>query len=347
MKFNNVKKLFITLGAGIAAAGILTACGNTDGSEEKKDETNVSQEADEKEEKIEPVQSDDEAASTESVENAGETTESAEAAADVYGDGADPVTDKSAENGLGFLREQLKATEGTICGFAYIGSLKEGDSVKDLIDNSDTAKRFTFIKDMDLRNVISDGGNDVFVFVPTDDKASVVVNTFAESDNGKTIYTSDKGNPIIVCTKDELNDSMEIVIADSLGNIGRFTPDITTGSVTDIVYRDFTAYNFSTDSYASKGLDKKYLLDTVLFREPNLNDLLASGAKLSDDSFNRIYIDDLEFYTLDFGRNTDGKFIKERFYAVSKDGTLVYRFDPETNDWMDLLAFDFNSEQYR
>ena len=36
MKFNNVKKLFITLGAGIAAAGILTACGNTDGSEEKK-----------------------------------------------------------------------------------------------------------------------------------------------------------------------------------------------------------------------------------------------------------------------------------------------------------------------
>ena len=349
-----LKKIFLTLGIGIVTSSVLAACGENINNKENTDtETNVS-ESDEKttEESLKPVTVASENAATEASEgltpeSSGATTESGEAAADVYGDGVDPVTAKSSENGLGFLREQLGSTMGRMCGFAYLGSVKEGVSLKDVIKNSDTANKFTFIKDMDLSKIISDGGSDIFVFVPTDENSKVQINSFAESDIGRVLYTSDKGTPFFICTKDELNDSMEIIITDSVGNVGHFTPDRTTGSIADVVYRDVTAYNFATDAIASADVDQKYMLDTVLMREPSLNDLMAKGTSLSSDSYKRIYIDDLEFYTLDFGHDEGDKHITERLYAVSKDGTLVYRYDPDKKDWMDLLAFDFNAEQYK
>ena len=349
-----LKKIFLTLGIGIVTSSVLAACGENINNKENTDtETNVS-ESDEKttEESLKPVTVASENAATEASEgltpeSSGATTESGEAAADVYGDGVDPVTAKSSENGLGFLREQLGSTMGRMCGFAYLGSVKEGVSLKDVIKNSDTAKKFTFINDMDLSKIISDGGSDIFVFVPTDDNSTVQINSFAESDIGRVLYTSEKGTPFFICTKDELNDSMEIIITDSVGNVGHFTPDRTTGSIADVVYKDVTAYNFATDAVASADVDQKYMLETVIMREPSLNDLMANGTSLSKDSYKRIYIDDLEFYTLDFGHDEGDKHITERLYAVSKDGTLVYRYDPDKKDWMDLLAFDFNSEQYR
>ena len=339
MKF---KRVFVTLGACIAAAGILAACGDGGGNKEKDPgETQLSEEAGKTgEDELKPAD-----AATVTAET--ETTESGEAVSDVYGDGVDPVTAKSSENGLGFLREQLAGTTGRLCGFAYLGTLKEGVSLQDMIKGSDTARNFKFIADMDANKIISDGGDDVFVFVPTDADAHVQVNTFAESDNGKVLYSSDKGTPVLIRTKDELNDSMEIVITDSAGNVGHFTPDITTGSIADVVYKDVTGYNFTTDTVVSSDVNRKYMLDTVIAREPDITDLIADGTGVGRDSYKRIYIDDLEFYTLDFGREEGGRYVTERLYAVSKDGTLVYRYNPDIKDWADLEAFNFNSEQYR
>lgn len=350
-----LKKILLTIGAGLAAVSFLAACGDGTADKEKTEaQTSVSESSDKTtEESLQPVTGTSEnAASEASTEKStetseGETTENGDAVADVYGDGVDPVTAKSSENGLGFLREQLGSAVGRMCGFAYLGSVKEGVSLKDVIKNSDTAKRFTFINDMDLSKIITDGGNDIFVFVPTDENATVQINTFAESDIGRVLYKSEKGTPFFICTKDELNDSMEIIITDSVGNVGHFTPDRTTGSIADVIYKDVTAYNFATDAVASADVDQQYMLDTVLMREPSLNDLMAKGTSLSSDSYKRIYIDDLEFYTLDFGHDEGDKHITERLYAVSKDGTLVYRYDPDKKDWMDLLAFNFNAEQYK
>lgn len=344
MKIKKLKKALVVLGAGIMAAGVLAACSDNKGEDatadsglEEIDSTSVAGGD------ASPVAANTDVPETEkSIEG---QTESA--AADVYGDGADQATAKQAENGLAALRDHLKGSAGAVCGFAYLGTVPEGASVKDVIDASETAKNFSFIKDMDASKTISDGGNDLFVFVPSDGNSRVTVNTFAESDSGKTIYSSEKGAPIFVRTLDELNDSMEIVITDSAGNTATFTPDITTGSIVDAVYKDLIAYNFSADVRESKGLNKQYLLDTVLFRVPELSDMMANGTSLSADSYNRIYIDDLEFYTLDFGHNEGGRFVKDFYFAVSKDGTLVYRYDTEAGDWGDTLAFDFNSEQYR
>ena len=349
------KKIFLTIGAGIASVCILAACGDGGNNKENMSQDTMTSESSEKtnDNTLQPVTPTSENVASEAeTEKAtdtseGETTQNGDSVADVYGDGVDPITAKSSENGLEFLRDNLKSAVGRMCGFAYLGSVKEGVSLKDVIRNSDTADKFRFIKDMDLSKIISDGGNDIFVFVPTDEKSKVQINTFAESDNGKVLYTSEKGTPFFICTKDELNDSMEIVITDSVGNVGHFTPDRTTGSIADLVYKDVTAYNFTTDAVVSADVDQKYMLDTVLMREPSLNDLMAKGTSLSSDSYKRIYIDDLEFYTLDFGHDEGDKHITERLYAVSKDGTLVYRYDPDKKDWMDLLAFDFNAEQYK
>ena len=342
MKFKN---LMITIGAGLAAASILAACGESGVSKENNgDETAASASADDNGEKITPVT----AASVDAtVENGGDAADNGAAVADVYGDGVDPVTAKSSENGLDFLREQLGSSVGTLCGFAYLGKTGDSMSVKDVINNSDTAGHYKFIGDMDLNKMISDGGDDIFVFVPTDADSHVQVNTFAESDNGKVLYSSDKGTPILVRTIDELNDSMEIVITDSAGNTGHFTPDITTGSIADAIYKDVTGYNFATDAVLSADVNRKFMLDTLLAREPDINDLMAKGMSLAKDSYKRIYIDDLEFYTIGFEREEGGSRITDRIYAVSKDGTLVYRYNPDIDYWADLEVYNFNAEQYR
>ena len=347
MKLKKSKRFIAVIGAGFAAAGLMTAC--ADGGNDKKEPVqseSVSADQSTSETTAAGVQ----AAETETTPAAAseQSAETESAVADVYGDGVDPVTAKSGENGLGSLRDQLKTTVGTMCGFAYLGSVGEGASVKDVINSSATAGNFVFIKDMDTERIISDGGNDIFVFVPADENAKITVNTFAESDNGRSIYTSEQGTPFLIRTKDELNDSMEIIITDSLGNVGHFAPDITTGSIADTIYKDVTGYNFSADVDMSSGLDKQYMLDSLLSRDPALSDRLARGeVKLSEDSFRRIYIDDLEFYTLDFGHEANGKFVKDYNYAVSKDATLMYFYDPVAKDWMDLLTYDWNAAQYR
>lgn len=347
MRFKKTKRFIALIGAGLAAASLMTACSNGG------DDKNGAGQADSQvsSELTGATMQGTDAAPAEASDQTAETAEGGEtesAVADVYGDGVDPVTAKSAENGLGFLRDQLKTTVGTLCGFAYLGSVKDGASVKDVVSNSDTAKNFAFIKDMDTEKVVNDGGDDIFVFVPTDENAKVTVNTFAESDNGKTIYSSDKGTPVLVRTKDELNDSMEIVITDSAGNVGHFAPDISTGSIADIIFKDVTAYNFSADVDRSANVNKQFMLDSLLARDPGLSDKVARGElTLSDDSFNRIYIDDLEFYTMDFGHKDGSDYVKDYYYAVSKDGTLMYIYDPVQKDWMDLLTYDWNAAQYR
>lgn len=344
MKYKTIKRALAVVGAGLILSGSLAACAN-DNEDEVTTETQQEQQKDNSDAVKETEPAEAQTTAVETQEATEETTE--EAVDDVYGDGVDPVIAKSDENGLSAFRDMLKSTRGAVCGFAYLGSVTDEATVKDVIEASSTAKRCPFIKDLDTEKIISDGGNDIFVFVPVDDESRVTVNTFAESDNGKSIYSSDKGNPFLVRTKDELNDSMEIIITDSAGNAATFTPDISTGSIVDVVYKDLLAYNFSTDVTESAGINKQYLLDIVKYREPDLNALMNEGTTLSSDSYNRIYIDDLEFYTLDFGHNEGDDYIKDRYYAVSKDGTLVYRYNPEVNDWVDLLAFDFNSAQYR
>ena len=348
MKLKKTRRFIALIGAGLAAASILAAC--SDGGD-NKDSSEATENASDQTSAAAGSQS---AETTTASGQAEETSQSAEtgetesAVADVYGDGVDPVTAKSSENGLGFLREQLGSTVGTMCGFAYLGTVKDGASVKDVVSNSATAKSFVFIKDMDTEKIVSDGGDDIFVFVPTDENAKVAVNTFAESDSGKCIYTSDKGTPILIRTKDELNDSMEIVITDSLGNVGHFAPDISTGSIADTIYKDVTAYNFSADVTQSANVNRQFMLDSLLARDPGLSDKLANGElRLSEDSFKRIYIDDIEFYTLDFGHMDGSNFVKDRHYAVSKDATLMYIYDPVEKDWMDLLSYDWNAAQYR
>jgi len=330
MKVKNLKKIIIA--AGIAAASCsLAACGGGDAQEQEATSAAASQEGQTNE--TEPQETLPETKPA----NPNETGVVVSAS-----ESDDKALSQEGNEKVKELRKQLGNYQNVLAGFAYIGTVESDDDIQPLIDGSKLAASYPFVKE--IKNRADDGGKDVFLFVPFDEKAKVTVNNLAPGAEKPRLYTAETGTPFFVLTTDSVDPMLDVVITDSNGVTARFNPIITDGDLPDMDYKTYLAHNIGLDDMAQSPVDDKMLKAVVMTNAPGL---AQSGYQLSPDSFGEVTVKGVECLAMDYGPvDKDGVLTVERYFAITRDGTLLFEYDLENETWNDLEIADWRLEDY-
>ncbi len=330
MKVRNLKKLIIVAGI-VAGASSLAACGGGNTPEENTVATTTAQKDDTKETDPQETIPETKPANPEEtgvVVPASDTTDSA--------------LSREGNESVKSLRNRLGNFENVLAGFAYIGTVDSDDDIKPLIEGSNIAKSYPFIKEIKSR--ADDGGRDVFLFVPYDENAKITVYDLAPGVAKPQLYSSDKGTPFFVMTTDSIDPMIDVVITDSKGVTARFNPIITNGDLPDMDYKTYIAYNITQDYMDDSVIDTK-MLEAVVKR--NAEGLAQSGYQLSPDSFGEITVNGIECLAMDYGPvDENGVLDVKRYFAITRDGTLLFEYDLPAETWYDLQIADWRLEDY-
>lgn len=105
---------------------------------------------------------------------------------------------------LTLLQDSL-AKEGYVCGAAYIGTILDGKTEAEYIDNSDYKTRYPFITLIDEDRIVRNAGDEVYCIVPAKGYNNLTVNTFVVDESNdykgaadKELYSASDGKPILV-----------------------------------------------------------------------------------------------------------------------------------------------------
>lgn len=327
MKVRNLKKLIIAAGIAVASCS-LAACGGEDTPEET---TAPAAQTEEKPEETQETTAETKPANPN--ENGVVVSDS---------EYKDENLSQEANENIKALRNSLGNYQNILAGFAYIGTVESDDDIQPLIDGSKIAASYPFIKE--IKGRADDGGKDVFLFVPYDEKAKVTVNNLAPGAADPVLYTSETGTPFFVMTTDSVDPMIDVVITDSNGVTARFNPIITDGDLPDMDYKTYTAKNITQDEMADSVIDDKMLKAVVMTNAPGLAE---SGYQLSPDSFREVTVKGVECLTMDYGPvDKDGVLTVERYFAITRDGTLLFEYDLPNEAWNDLEIADWRLEDY-
>lgn len=105
---------------------------------------------------------------------------------------------------LTLLKDSL-AAEGFVCAAAYIGTILDGRTEAELIDDTEYKTQYPFIALIGEDRTIRNEGDEVYCIVPASGYDNITVNTFVVDESNdyrgaadKELYKANDGKPILV-----------------------------------------------------------------------------------------------------------------------------------------------------
>lgn len=105
---------------------------------------------------------------------------------------------------LTMLKDSL-AAEGFVCAAAYIGTILDGRTEAELIDDTEYKTQYPFITLIEKDRLVRNEGDEVYCIVPASGYDNITVNTFVVDESNdykgaadKELYSANDGKPILV-----------------------------------------------------------------------------------------------------------------------------------------------------
>lgn len=105
---------------------------------------------------------------------------------------------------LAMLRDELSAN-GYVCAAAYIGTILDGRTETEFINDSEYKTSYPFIPLIDEKRIVRNEGDEVYCIVPAKGYDKVTVSTFVVDESNdykgaadKELYSASDGKPILV-----------------------------------------------------------------------------------------------------------------------------------------------------
>lgn len=118
-------------------------------------------------------------------------------------DSVTPAVEVFADE-LTLLQSDL-AEKGFVCAAAYIGTILDGKTEAEYIDNSDYKTRYPFITMIEEDRIVRNAGDEVYCIVPAKGYNNLTVNSFVVDESNdykgaadKELYSASDGKPILV-----------------------------------------------------------------------------------------------------------------------------------------------------
>ncbi len=208
-----------------------------------------------------------------------------------------PADNGAATGALAELRQEL-STANQVCGVLYVGGFVTFEDCKKYCEEF-YYDDYPFLAEIKDENFVeASDGKEFFVIVPTDNKASVLINRWVSDDGMNTFYKGEKlyesvsgGEAVIVkCNFSDIFSDVRITVIDSNNASVEFSPQTSMKGGTFGLEIDTENKNWIYDIEKNDETGLLYSInDNVNIKDVNGNILLSAGAF---DTVEASFIDD-------------------------------------------------------
>ena len=245
----------------------------------------------------------------------------------------EPDSTNAEDPGLTALRQKINHhSKGA--GVAFIGYVDSESSEVDLrayTASSETGKEYPDLTNAPLYMA---EGQELYAIVPVNEKGTITLYPSAMTENGE--YADDKSNPLHVgepgeplllrCNLSEIYSNVLITATDGFGAID-FRPSLSmeNGHLQETagVY-DFSIYEETPDEHSVR------IATEILLEADEVKDAVEHGMKIMYTGDTQM-IEGRTCLLFALGTDSEGQFVRERYYGVCDN--LIYVYDAVGDTW--------------
>ena len=219
-------------------------------------------------------------------------------------------------SGLDILLQETE-NAGALAAYADLG--QQTGSPMETAEASPFALKYPFILNVDAAHTAADEGSEVFCIVPAEPGASVAVNVYRNLTEPEVLYRSEEGSPVLVLAEYDGDSPLtEVVVTTSKGTVSFF--------LAKNMEEDPRLYRM----HAENSVSEQIMLDELLSYHPDLERYAADPDNFRETA----ELEGTLCHIAYFGTvQPTGQFTREKTFAVSEDGMIVFVYDAVTDTW--------------
>ena len=178
--------------------------------------------------------------------------------------------------------------------------------------------------------LIDAGGTDVYLIVPGQDNTVTEVYRTENEENKELLYRSETGDPVLVRAGSPDRIAEAVIIITEGSRVMEIRPYHLNEPVRWDAAHDEAAMNFGSVDYLWTIEDDERIRKTL---DAAVDDPGSSGLVMERGVHDTLELQYRPCWVIHFGTQQNGRFTRERTYAVSDDYHYVYIYDPVHDEW--------------